>query len=166
MTGSIHVPTKLMKAQGGISSGQAVNLGDTTANDFVAGIITAGAGMPLLSSTGAQYIADLVTTPNTNVELSYAGYARQSLTSVTWAFDATLGVIDWSFGNLTWAQNSADPGTGRYVFFAWKGVGSSDATYPLVMLFDPNGTGLLSVAAASLTLISPTGGPLQFTGGG
>ena len=162
MAAATKLPTKLLKAQGGITSGQAVNLGDTTAGDFVALIVEAGSGIPSLSSTGAQYIADIT---GTNTEVSWSGYARQSLTGITWAFDATLGVVDWSFSNFGWAADASDPGNvNRYIVIGWKGAGSGDATYPVVALIDPGA--VFSVATASYTVSAPAGGLIQMTGGG
>lgn len=161
MATATHIPTKWMKAQAAGVAAQIINLADTTAGNFVCGIVVAGAGIPSTSSSGIQYIADIT---GTNTEMSYAGYARQSLTGITWAFDATLGQVDWSFSNIVFPQEAADPGTGRYAFIAYKGVGSGDATYPVVGVLDLGAT--VSTVNGSLTLTCPAGGLIQFQGGG
>ena len=162
MAAASHLPTKLLKAQGGIVSGQAINLADSTAGDFFALIVEAGSGLPSFSSPGVQYVADIT---STNPEVTYTGYARQSLSGVTWAFDASLGVVDWSFTQFGWAANANDPGNvNRYIVLGWKGAGTGDSTYPVLALIDPGGT--FSVATASYYVAAPAGGLIQFTGGG
>lgn len=162
MAAVTHIPTKLIKAQGGLVAGQAVNFGDTTAGNFMALILTAGTGLPSFSSTGVQYVADVTAT---NPEVTWAGYARQALTGITWAFDATLGVVDFSFSPFTWAADASDPGNvNRYIALYWKGVGTGDATYPLIPFIDPGA--VFSVATASYTVTAPAGGLMQMTGGG
>lgn len=161
MATATHIPTKLMKVQGTVTTSQFVQFADTTAGNFVCGIVVAGASIPSTQAGGIQFIADVTVT---NTELSYAGYARQALTGITWAFDANNVQVDWSFANITFAQNAADPGTGRYGFIAYKGVGTTDATFPVVAILDFGQT--VSVVNGSLVLQSPTGGLIQFTGGG
>ena len=66
MAAATHLPSKLMKAQGSITSGQAINLSDSTAGNFEALIVEAGTAIPDTSNTGIQYVAD-VTASNTEV---------------------------------------------------------------------------------------------------
>ena len=161
MAAATHLPSKLMKAQGSITSGQAINLSDSTSGNFEALIVEVGTAIPNTGNTGIQFVADVTAS---NTEVSYAGYARQALTGITWAFGAT-GVVEWSFSQFGWAANASDPGNvNRYIILYWKGVGSADATYPVVCVIDPGA--VFSVATASYNVASPAGGLIQFTGGG
>lgn len=162
MAAATHLPTKLLKAQGAITSGQAVNLSDATAGNFEALIVEAGTAIPNTTSTGVQFVADVTAA---NAEVSWTGYARQALTGITWAFDSASGVVDWSFSQFGWAANANDPGNvNRYIVIYWKGVGTADASYPVVAVIDPGG--VFSVATASYNVAAPAGGLIQFTGGG
>lgn len=163
MATATHIPTKLMLAQGELSSTLGVNFDDTGAAHFKCGIVVAGSGIPSTQSTGIQYISDITAT---NAELSYSGYARQALTGITWAYDANNVQVDWSFSNITWAQNSADPGTGRYAFIAYLGPSGAyaDTAAPVVAVLDLGQT--VSVVNGALVLQAPAGGLIQFTGGG
>jgi hypothetical protein len=152
-----HIPTKLLKSQGSLTSAQAVNLSSDT---FKILAVKAGSGIPSLSSSGIQYVGDIT---GTNAEDTAIG-SRQTLSGVTWAFDATLGQVDWSFTNITYAQNGSDDGLTRYFAIYDSSQGSGDSTYPVVALIDPNQ--LISVVSASCVLQCPTGGLIQFTGGG
>lgn len=156
MAVATHIPTKLMKAQGLLTSGQAINLGDS----FKILAVKAGTGLPLLSSTGIQFVADVTAT---NAEDTLIG-ARQTLSGVTWNFDATLGVVDWTFSNITYAQNAADDGLTRYFVIYDDTIGVADASKPVLAIIDPGQ--LISVVNASLTIQCPSGGLIQFTGGG
>lgn len=157
MATASHIPTKLLKAQGSLASGQAVNLASDT---FKILAIKAGSGLPDLSSTGAQFVADITAT---NPEDTLIG-ARQALTGVTWAFDATLGVVDWSFSNITYAQNASDDGLTRYFVIYDDSLGTTDADKPVLAVLDPGQ--LVSVVNGAAVLQAPTGGLIQYTGGG
>jgi hypothetical protein len=157
MATATHLPTKLLKAQGSLTSGQAVNL---SADVFKILAVKAGSGIPSTLSGGIQFVADVTAT---NAEDTLIG-ARQSLAGVTWAFDAANGVVDWSFSNITYAQASGDDGLTRYFVIYDSSVGTTDATYPVVAVLDPGQ--LVSVVNGSLTLQCPTGGLIQFTGAG
>lgn len=154
MAAATYIPTKLKKSQV-ISAGPQLKFDTDT---LVALIVVAGTGIPSTSSTGVQFIGDVT---GTNAEMSYAGYARQTLTGVTVAFDGTtLTYVDFSFANITFAHNAADPGTGRYVVIADTSVGANDAAHPVLAIFDPGTT--VSSAAGDLVLSSPTGGMIQW----
>jgi len=152
-----HIPTKLMKAQGSLTSGQAVNFASDTFNIMA---VKAGSGLPSLTSSGIQFVADITAT---NTEDTLIG-ARQSLTGVTWAFDGSGTAVDWSFATITYAQNGSDDGLTRYFVIYDNTVGANDATHPVVAVIDPGQ--LISVVNNSLTIQSPVGGLIQFTGGG
>ena len=158
MATATHIPTKLMKAQGQLTANQNVNLsGDT----FKIMAVKAGSGIPSTTSSGVQFVADATAT---NAEDTLIG-ARQTLAGVTWAFDASTGVVDWSFTNVTYAQAGGDDGLTRY-FLIYDETQSSatDATRPIVAILDPGQ--LISVVNGSVTIQCPTGGLIQFTGGG
>lgn len=158
MATATHIPTKLMKAQGSLTSGQAMNFSSDTLKIMM---VKAGSGIPLTSSAGVQFVSDVTAG---NAEDTNIG-ARQSLTSVTWAFDASLGIVDLSFANVTYALNAGDDGLSRYGVIYDETVSSgTDATRPVLAILDLGGT--VSVVSSSLVLQCPTGGLVQFTGGG
>lgn len=158
MATATHIPTKLMKAQGQLTANQNVNLsGDT----FKIMAVKAGSGIPSTSSSGVQFVSDIT---GTNVEDTLIG-ARQTLAGVTWAYDASLGIVDWSFTNVVYAQAGGDDGLTRYfVIYDETQSSATDATRPVVAILDPGQ--LVSVVNGSLTIQCPTGGLIQFTGGG
>jgi hypothetical protein len=157
MATATHIPTKLLKAQGQLTSAQAVNLsGDT----FKMLAVKAGSGIPSTASGGIQFVADITAT---NAEDTNIG-ARPTLSGVTWAYDASTGVVDWSFSNVVYAQAGGDDGLTRYFVIYDSSQGSGDSTYPVVAILDPGQT--VSVVNGSLTIQCPTGGLIQFTGGG
>jgi hypothetical protein len=158
MTTATHIPTKLMKAQGQLTANQNVNLASDT---FKVMAVKAGGGIPSTASGGIQFVSDIT---GTNAEDTLIG-ARQSLAGVTWAYDAGTGIVDWSFTNITYAQAGGDDGLTRYfVIYDETQSAGSDATRPVVAILDPGQ--LCSVVNGSLTLQCPTGGLIQFTGGG
>ena len=157
MAVTTHIPTKLMNAQGNQTAAQAIKFG---ADTFQIMAVKAGAGLPNVSSTGIQFVADVIAT---NAEDTLIG-ARQTLTTVTWTNDATLGQVDWSFANIVYAQTGSDDGLTRYFVIYDNTVGVTDATRPVVAIIDPGA--LVSVVAASLTIQAPAGGLISFTGGG
>ncbi len=157
MAVSTHIPTKWMKAQGQLTSGQTQNLSSDT---FKGLWVVAGSGIPSTSQTGVQFVSDVT---GTNSEDTNIG-ARATLSGVTWAYDATLGVIDWSFSNIVYAQAGGDDGLSRYFVIYDSSVGANDAAHPVTCIIDPGQ--LISVVNASITIQSPTGGLIQFTGGG
>jgi hypothetical protein len=123
--------------------------------------VKAGSGIPSTSSSGIQFVSDVT---GTNVEDTLIG-ARQSLSGVTWAYDAATGVVDWSFSTVTYAQAGGDDGLTRYfVIYDETQSSATDATRPVVAILDPGQ--LVSVVSGSLTISCPAGGLIQFTGGG
>jgi hypothetical protein len=158
MATATHIPTKLMKAQGQLTSGQACNLsGDT----FKIMAVKAGSGIPSTSSSGIQFVSDITATNNEDTLIG----ARQTLSGVTWAYDASTGIVDWSFSTVTYALAAGDDGLTRYFVIYDETVSSAtDATRPVVAILDPGG--LVSVVSNSVTISCPSGGLIQFTGGG
>lgn len=157
MATATHIPCKLGKVQGNLTSGQAVNFGSDT---FKIMAVKAGSGIPSTTSTGVQYVADVT---GTNAEDTAIG-ARQSLASVTWAFDGSGVAVDFSFANVTYAQAGGDDGLTRYFVIYDLTQGSGDSTYPVVAIIDPGQT--ISAVNGSVVLQCPTGGLIQFTGFG
>ncbi len=158
MTVSTHIPTKLMLAQGKKTAAQSVNFnGDT----FKIMGVVAGSGRPDCTSSGIQFVSDVT---GTNSEDTNIG-ARGTLAGVSFAFDVSGTACDWSFSTITYAQSGSDDGLTRYFIIYDETVSSgTDATRPVVALIDPGQ--LVSVVNGSLSIQSPTGGLIQFTGGG
>jgi hypothetical protein len=150
MAAASYVPTKLKLAQ---VTGSPINFASDT---LICLIVTAGSGLPSTTSSGIQYISDVT---GTNPEVTGTGYARQTLTSVTVAYDGTTNTqVDFSHAAVTFAQNGAGFTNGRYVIFA-KSTGT-DSTSPVFLIFDPSQT--LSAQTGSVVFTSPTGGELDW----
>src|SRR6478752_3979233 len=145
MATATHIPTKLMKAQGAKTASQSTDLSSTTAFHIMA--VKAGTGIPSTTSSGVQFVSDITAT---NAEDTLIG-ARQSLSGVTWAYDASTGVVDWSFSTVTYAQAGGDDGLTRYfVIYDETQSSATDATRPVVAILDPGQ--LVSVVNGSLTI--------------
>jgi hypothetical protein len=161
MAAVTHIPTRLINAQAMLTVASAiVNFADTTAGHFQCGIVTAGSSIPVTASSGIQWLQDIF---STNSELSYSGYARQSLTGISLSYDPSVGVVDWTFNNIVFSQQAADVGNGRYGFIAYTAA-SGDISRPVVAILDFGQT--VSVVNGALTLQAPTTGLIQFAGGG
>lgn len=146
-----YVPTKLKRAQ--VTNGALINFASDT---LVALLVVAGGGLPDTSSAGIQFISDVI---GTNAEVTGTGYARQTLTAQTVAFDGSvLTQVDFSHAAITFAQNAAGFTTARYLILA-KSTGV-DSTSPVFLVFDPNTT--LSAQTGSVIFTSPSGGELQW----
>lgn len=149
MPAASFVSTKYAKA---MQNGSAINLLSDTIVCFA---VVAGSGIPDTSKTGVEFISDVLAT---NAEVTGTGYARQTLASKTWAFDASgTRLVDFGFANITFAQNAAGPTNIRYFVFA-KNTGS-DATSQVLFVFDPNSS--YSMQTGDIVLSAPTGGALQ-----
>jgi hypothetical protein len=155
---STHIPTKLMLAQGKLTANQNVNFnGDT----FKIMAVVAGSGRPSCTSSGIQFVSDVT---GTNSEDTAIG-ARQTISGTTFTFDGSGTACDWSFSTITYAQSAGDDGLTRYfVLYDETQSSTTDATRPVVAIIDPGQ--LISVVNGSLTITSPVGGLIQFTGGG
>ena len=163
MTTATHVPGELLFNQGELSSTLGVNFDDTAAGHFVCLIVVAGTGIPSTLYGGVTTIANVTAT---NAEMTYAGYARQALTGITWAALAGNTSIGWSFSNITFPQEAADPGTGRYGIIGYLGPSGSyaDSAAPVVAVLDFGAT--VSTVNGSLVLQCPSGGLIDYTGAG
>lgn len=151
MAAASYIPTKWKLAQYG---GSPINLATDT---LVCLLVVAGTGIPNTTNAGIQFIADVTAA---NAEVTGTGYARQTLTSVTWANDGTVNTqVDFSHAAITFAQNAAGFTNARYVILADTSIGASDATHPVFLVFDPNQ--VLSAQTGAVILSSPTGGELQ-----
>lgn len=149
-----YVPTTLKKSQV-INAGPQLKFDTDT---LIALLVVAGSGIPSTSKTGIQYISQVTAT---NPELSYSGYARQTLTGVTVAYDATgTTIVDFSFADITWAQNANDPGTGRYLILADSSTGGADSSKAVFAVCDLNTT--VSCAGGDLVFSCPTGGLIEW----
>src|SRR5262245_24121435 len=101
-----NIPAKLVKSQ---ADGSVVI--DFDLDTFKCMLVRAGGGIPSTSKTGVQFVSDVT---GTNAEVSGGTYARQTLASITLAFGSGDDV-DWSFGNVTFAQDAgAGPTDARY----------------------------------------------------
>lgn len=157
MAVSTRIPTKLMLAQGKLTANQNVNF---NTDIFKILAVKAGSGLPSCTSTGIQFVADVTTT---NPEDTLIG-ARQTLAGVSFAFDGNGTACDWSFSTITYAQAAGDDGLTRYFVLYDDTPAGTDAVKPVVAIIDPGQ--LVSVVNGSVTIQSPTGGLIQFTGGG
>jgi hypothetical protein len=166
MSTATHIPTTLLKALSTVTTSAIVNFGDVFVGNFVAGVVT-GTTLPPMGSSGLQFVggtAGVASLFTANSEISYSGYARQVMSGITLAYDSNGIQVDWTFNAITFPQNANDPGTGRYGFIGYKGVGSNDASYPVVAVLDFGQT--VSVVNGSLVLQPPAGGLIQIQGGG
>ena len=147
----------------GIPAGTYVQSVTSTTIVMTQNATASAAGVALTITGGVQFIADVTAT---NAEMSYSGYARQDLTGITNAVASNGTQVDWDFSNVTFPQEAADPGTGRYGFIAWLGASGSytDAAAPVVAILDFGQT--VSTVNGSLVLEPPAGGLINFTGGG
>jgi hypothetical protein len=146
-----YVPTKLKLAQvsGG---GHAINFSGT----LICMLVTAGGGLPDTTNAGIQFVSDVLIG---NPEVTGTGYSRQTLTSVTVAYDGSVNTqVDFSHAAITFAQNAAGFTNARYVIL--YGSTGVDSTSPIFLVFDPNTT--LSAQSGSVILSSPVGGELQW----
>jgi hypothetical protein len=158
MATATHIPTKLMKGQF-INAGPQIKFDTDT---MVCLLVQAGSGIPSCSKTGVQFIADVTAT---NTEESYSGYARQTLTGQSVAFDSsTAGQVDFTFSAITFPQEAADDGLARYGVIADTSIGSGDSTHPVIAILDFGQT--VSTVNGQLVLTAPTPGIILWTGGG
>ena len=118
--------------------------------------MVAGSGIPNTTSTGVQFISDVTAS---NAEVGGTGYARQTLTSVTVAYDGSVNTqVDFSHAAITFPQNSAGFTNARYLILA-KSTGT-DSTSQVFLVFDPATT--LSAQTGSVIFTSPTGGEINW----
>ncbi len=152
------IPTKLKFAQ--VDSGSTAPAGKISFDSatFLCLLVVAGTGAPNTTNSGVQSVADVT---GSNAEVTGTGYSRQTLTGVTLANDGTITTqVDWSFGDITFAQNAAGFTNARYAILYTTSIGSADASYPVVAVCDLGAN--QSVQAASLVLTCPAGGLIQW----
>lgn len=116
MAASTNIPTKLKKSQV-VNAGPQLKFDTDTLGCL---LVKAGSGIPSTTSGGIQFVADIT---GTNAEVSGTGYSRQTLSSVTVAFDGGVNTyVDFSFGDVTFTQ-SAGGTTVTLVKATWTWVG-------------------------------------------
>ena len=151
---STNIPTKLKKSQV-VAAGPKISFDSDT---LVCLIVTAGSGIPNTTSSGVQFISDVTAA---NPEVTGTGYSRQTLTATTVAYDGISNItVDFSFGNITFLQNSSGFSNGRYIIFADTSIGAGDASHPVLAVCDPGQN--LSVVSNDIVLSSPVGGLIQW----
>ena len=152
MAVTTNIPAKLVKSQ---VDGSGVVDFDT--DTFKCMLVRAGGGIPSTSKTGIQFVSDVT---GTNAEVSGGTYARQTLGAITLAFGSGDDV-DWSFGNVTFAQDAVSGPTDARYAVIYKDVGGADSTRPVICVIDLNGT--VSLRTGDLVLSAPAGGLIQWT---
>lgn len=156
MATSTTIPTKLKRSQV-LNAGPQIKFDSDT---FVCALVVAGSGAPDTSKTGVQFLADVFSGGNT--EVTGTGYSRQSLTGVSAAFDGTsTTVVDWTFNNVTFAQNGAGFTNARYGIIVDTTIGGSDSTHPVVAVCDLGA--VQSAQAGDVVLAAPAGGLIQWS---
>ena len=152
MPAASFVPTTLKLYQ---VDGAPINFGSDTLKCL---LVVVGGGIPATTKTGIRYVSDVT---GTNAEVTGTGYARQTLTAVTVAYDGTATTqVDFSHAAITFSQNAAGFTNARYVIL-YKDAGGADSANPVFLVFDPNMT--LSAQTGDVVLSSPTGGELQWS---
>lgn len=128
---------------------KAINLATDT---LKVGLIASGTAIAArATSEGFEYVSDLLAnngTALTEVSTSGTGYTRQSLTSVTLA---TSGLVtSLSAANPQWTSSTI---SSTYAFFYDETASSAtDATRPLLAIWDFGGTNASSSGNFTLTL--------------
>lgn len=151
------IPTKLKKAQ--VTTATQVDFTDNATAGFHCLLVVAGSGAPSVTNSGVQFVADVT---GTNAEVTGTGYARQTLTGVTVTNDGSVNTqVDWSFANITFAQNAAGFTNARYAILYTTQIGTADASWPVIAVCDLGAA--QSVATASLVLAAPAGGLIQWS---
>jgi hypothetical protein len=121
-------------------------------------VVEAGSGMPDTTNTGIRFVSDVV---SGNAEVTGTGYARQTLSNVTVAYDSTnTRLVDFSFDTITFAQHAAGFSNGAYLIF-FKDAGGADTANPVFCVCDPDTT--LDVTGGDVEIDAPAGGLLQWS---
>lgn len=157
MTTATHLPTKLIKGQF-LGAGPTIPFDTSNIGCLM---VVQGAAIPGSNGAGVQYLGDVFIN---NAEQPNIG-ARQYLTGLTVATDANGIQVDFSFTNVVYVQNPGDPGNARYgIFFQQSATAADGNLKPVISILDLGQ--LVSTQNGSLTLQSPAGGLIQWTGGG
>jgi len=121
-----------------ISAHSGKKLVNFTTDTFNVGLIQSGTALAARGTTeGYEFVSDLLANGGSALtEASGGGYSRQALTSVTYTLSAL--VITFTAANPTW-----NPLTGSFTY-GWvhdeTASSGTDATRPLLLLFDFGGT--------------------------
>lgn len=154
MAASTNIPTKLKKSQV-VNAGPQLKF-DTDTLECM--LVKAGSGIPSTTSGGIQFVSDIT---GTNAEVSGTGYSRQTLSSVTVAFDGSINTyVDFSFGDVNFTQSAGGFTDARYIIFYDATTSTSDAARPVIAVCDPDQT--LSAVSGDVVLTCPTGGLIQW----
>lgn len=150
------IPTKLKKQQV-VSAATPVRFDTDTLTCL---LVTTGGGAPDVTSgaAGIQFISETI---SANPEVTGTGYTRQTLTATAVTFDSTNTQVDFTFGNITFAQNAAGFTNARYAIIADTTVGGGDSTHPVLAVCDLGSN--QSVQSGSLVLTCPASGLIQWS---
>jgi hypothetical protein len=155
MATSTAIPTKLKRSQV-LNAGPQVKFDTDT---FVCALVIPGSGAPDTSKTGIQFLQDVFTGGNT--EVTGTGYARQTLTGVSAAFDSVgTTLVDFAFNNITFSQNAAGFTNARYAIIVDTTIGANDAAHPVIAVCDLGSN--QSSQPGDLVLAAPAGGLIQW----
>lgn len=154
MATSTAIPTKLKKSQV-VNAGPQLKFDSDTLKCL---LVVTGSGAPVTDSSGVEYVSDVT---SSNAEVTGTGYARQTLTSVTVAYDASPSIkVDFSFANITFSQNAAGFTNARYAIVYDAQGSPADSAAPVIAVCDLGQT--FGVTLGDLVLSSPSGGLIQW----
>lgn len=146
-----YIPCKLAKSQ--VDGAGVVDFDTDT---FLCLLVVAGGGLPDVSKTGVQFVSDVLAA---NAEVTGTGYARQTLSGLTVAFDGVgTKLVNWSHGAITFAQNVAGFTNARYIIICKDGA--NDAARRVVYVGDPDQT--LSAVPGDVVCSAPASGTIQW----
>jgi hypothetical protein len=155
MSTATFIPTKLKKSQV-INAGPQAKF-DSDVLKII--LVQVGSGIPSTINTGVQFVADITAT---NTEVSGTNYSRQTLASVTVAFDGSVNTqVDFSFANVTYTQSGTGFSNARYGAIYDSSIGSTDATFPVLAVLDLGAT--FGNVSGDLVLQCPAGGLIQWS---
>lgn len=126
---------------------------------FKVGLIASGTLNASRTTTEAyEFVSDLLANSGSALtEVSGTGYSRQSLTSVAWSQSAL--VVEFTAANPAWTSSTFSTN------YAWihdeTASSTTDATRPLLAIFDLGGT--QSVSGTTFTLTVNASGLATFT---
>lgn len=125
---------------------------------FKAGLIASGTLATRATAEGYEFVSDLLANGGSALtEVVGTGYSRQSLTSVGWTLSAL--VAEFTAANPAWTSSTFS------TVYAWihdeTASSGTDATRPLVALFDLGGS--QSVSSSTFTLTVNASGLVTFT---
>lgn len=156
MAAATYIPAKQVMGQ---VDGTAVV--DFNTDTIKALLVREGASRPSTSKTGVLFVSDVT---GTNAEVAGGTYARQTLVSPTLAFGAGDDA-DWSFNDITFAQDAGAGPTDVFYAILYKDVGGLDSTRIVVDVLDIGRSAGVpwSLRTGDLVLKSPSGGLHQYT---